>query len=536
MTNARHPLLQFVRRTRAQHDNSADGQLLERFLLHRDEESFSLLVQRHGPMVMGVCRRALQHSQDAEDAFQATFLVLLRKADSIQPRDKVGAWLYGVAVRTALEAKAQRARRKAKEAQVSPSEDATAEDQNRRELQEVLDEQLSRLPEKYRLPILLCDLQGQTQAEAAQQLGWPEGTVSGRLFRGRQMLAKRLKKQGIAVTAMTLGELLSQQSWASPVPAPLFTSLMQAARGCDFQSTLTFSDVSSTVPKLTEGVLRSMFAKKMKTTLFVILVAGISLTALGAYVNQLFAGKPKENPPRPANLAPVRKKPLTAAQLFQSTERQLLNAKTVQFKWEMTGSVPGPKENQEITGKGKMFLRKPNQARLEITFATKMADEKTPPRTMTLISDGKQMLAVGGPAEGKPKAASANLREMFAFSMSRAGLFLPLTVVGMTDDKELVIKPSQLFTVTDLKRDKDAKVGGKTVNVLRYNCSFHRDKTSAQIVLYLDPKTHLPIQRVLIAQDQLAPRGKTTAKITENYSDWKLNKPIDPKLFELVEK
>src|SRR6516164_6909968 len=152
-----------------------DGQLLARFLASRDECAFAALVRRHGPMVLGVCRRVLRHTQDAEDAFQATFLVLVRKAASVRPRDAVGNWLYGVAYRTALKAKALNARRRAKEGPMrelpqpeTPNSDLWCD------LQPILDQELHRLPDRYRSPVVLCDIEGKSRKQAAQHLGCPE--------------------------------------------------------------------------------------------------------------------------------------------------------------------------------------------------------------------------------------------------------------------------------------------------------------------------------------------------------------------------
>src|SRR5262245_42678971 len=156
-----------------------DGQLLERFLSCREEAAFAVLVRRHGPMVLGVCRRVLGHEQDAEDAFQATFLVLVRRAASVVPRDLVGNWLYGVARRTALKAKAAASRRQAQE---RPLEDVPGTERREEgpgpDLRPLLDQELSRLPDRYRAPVVLCDLEGRSRGEAARQLGCPEGTVS----------------------------------------------------------------------------------------------------------------------------------------------------------------------------------------------------------------------------------------------------------------------------------------------------------------------------------------------------------------------
>src|SRR5947209_5026354 len=169
----------------------SDGRLLESFAHRGDQAAFEALVRRHGPMVLGVCRRVLGDVHAAEDALQATFLVLVRKAASIAKRELLGNWLYGVAYRTALKAKTAAARRRAKERQVRPMPNPGNEEEVWRELQPLLDQELSRLPDKYRIPVVLCDLQGKSRQEAARQLGCPEGTVSSRLARARVMLAKR---------------------------------------------------------------------------------------------------------------------------------------------------------------------------------------------------------------------------------------------------------------------------------------------------------------------------------------------------------
>src|SRR5262249_51972641 len=152
------------------------------YIRRRDEAAIAALVGRHGPMVWGVCRRVLRHHHDAEDAFQATFLVLVRKAASITPREMVANWLYGVAYHTALKARATAAKRRARERQViAMPEPQVGEQVPLNPLLLLLDQELSRLPDKYRVVILLCDLQGLTRKEAGRQLEMPEGTFAGRL-------------------------------------------------------------------------------------------------------------------------------------------------------------------------------------------------------------------------------------------------------------------------------------------------------------------------------------------------------------------
>ena len=178
-----------------------DGELLGRFVESRDEKALAALVERHGPMVWGVCRRLLSH-HDAEDAFQATFIVLVRKAASVKPREMVGNWLYGVARQAALQAKTAARRR---EIQVAQMPDVEAPQDQWAEVRPILDEELSRLPEHYRAVIVLSDLEGRTRRDVSIHLGCPEGTVASRLARARAMLAKRLIQRGIVFSGGAFG-------------------------------------------------------------------------------------------------------------------------------------------------------------------------------------------------------------------------------------------------------------------------------------------------------------------------------------------
>ena len=188
----------------------SDGQLLDRFVERREEAVIEAIVCRHGPMVWGVCRRVLRDHHDAEDAFQATFFILARKAASVMIREKLGNWLYGVAFQTAMKARAIRAKRRARERCVPETPEPEAVSRERQdELTDLVDGELSRLPEKYRTPIVLCELEGKSHREAAEQLGWPIGTVSSRLSRARSMLAIRLARRGISLPVGVLAVLLA---------------------------------------------------------------------------------------------------------------------------------------------------------------------------------------------------------------------------------------------------------------------------------------------------------------------------------------
>lgn len=265
----------------------SDAQLLDCFLADRDEDAFAALMRRHGPMVFGVCRRLLPSWQDAEDAFQATFLVLARKATTIQPRRQVGNWLYGVAYRTALEAQTILAKRRAKERPLQDVAQPEPADESWREVQPILDRELNGLPEKYRKVIICCDLQGKTRREAAYQLGWPEGTVAARLARGRGLLRARLVRRGLTLSVGSLASLFSCNRASACVPKALEVCTLKAATVCAAGKSMATGLVSAHVAILTQGVLKNMYLTKLKLAAGFLVVLGVIGfgTGVGIYAN-----------------------------------------------------------------------------------------------------------------------------------------------------------------------------------------------------------------------------------------------------------
>jgi RNA polymerase sigma factor (sigma-70 family) len=247
----------------------SDAQLLESFLARREEAAFEALLRRHGPMVLGVCRRVLRNTHDAEDAFQATFLVLARQAGSIRSRQVVASWLYGVAYRTAMKARAMNAKRRAKERQAADMSRPAGE--AREELLEQLDHELNRLPDKYRVPIVLCELEGRSRKEVARLLGLPEGTLSWRLAHAKKILARRLSRYGTVAVAA----LLAEGAASACLTPTLRTSTIKAA--------LTAGAVPAKVLALTEGVVKAMLLTKLKITFCfgaLMLLTGLGATGL----------------------------------------------------------------------------------------------------------------------------------------------------------------------------------------------------------------------------------------------------------------
>jgi RNA polymerase sigma factor (sigma-70 family) len=260
-------------------------------------------VHRHGPMVWDVCRRVLHDYHDAEDAFQATFLVFVRKAASIASRELLANWLYGVAHQTALKARATATRRKERERQVTEMpEPAVAEQDLQCDLQPLLDEELSRLPDKYRAVIVLCDLEGKTRKEVAHLLGCPEGTVAGRLARARTTLAKRLTQRGVSQSVGTLAAVLSQKVASAGVPTSVLSPTIKAASL--FTEGRAAGVISVKVAALTGGVLKTMLLMKLKTVMAVLLVVamvgvGAGLLGYGMAAGQESKGKkPDEAAPQ----------------------------------------------------------------------------------------------------------------------------------------------------------------------------------------------------------------------------------------------
>jgi RNA polymerase sigma factor (sigma-70 family) len=258
-----------------------DGHLLERFVRLREAEALEALVQRHGGMVWGVCHRILRNHQDAEDAFQATFLILVRKAASVFPREMVGNWLYGVARQTAMKARAMAAKRRTRERQVADMpEPAARETVSGQDVRLVLDQALGCLPDKYRVAIVLCDLEGRTRTEAARHVGCPEGTLAARLTRGRVLLTKRLHRLGWPASVGALTAVLSEEGSAG-VPVEIASRTIASASRYASGVVVPAGFVSPAVSSLTEGVLKAMWMNKLKTGVMSLLAVGVVALASG---------------------------------------------------------------------------------------------------------------------------------------------------------------------------------------------------------------------------------------------------------------
>lgn len=294
---------------RGEHQHLGDGELLGLFLDQSGQSAFETLVIRHGPMVLGTCTRVVGNEHDAEDAFQAVFLVLVRKGHDLRNRENIGDWLYGVAHNIALKARENALRKQRKERLVALKPDALiSADNDWQELRDILDEELIRLSAKCREAIVLCDLEGKSRQETARQLGIPEGTVSSRLTTGRRQLAERLARRGLSLSGGTLATLLAQNAASASVPLPLVASTVKTAATVAAGFT-TAGVVSATVAALTKGEITAMFVAKLKnlTAFALAFVLAVGLVFVGQSSAVPTAGKEeKKDAPKKEDLSIIK--------------------------------------------------------------------------------------------------------------------------------------------------------------------------------------------------------------------------------------
>ncbi len=282
---------------------TTDAQLLERFLSRHDEAAFELLVWRHERMVLSVCRRVLHDDHEAEDAFQATFLVLVRKAGSIGRREAVASWLYRVAYRCALRARKARAKRSAEPGHdLTATEARPAASSEETDLWLLLQDEVARLPEKYRAPFVLCYLEGKTYDEAAGQLTCPKGTLSTRLTKARELLRDRLVRRGVTLSAGALAVVLGEQAARAAVPATLIDSTVRAALAYAAGKGAAAGVVPARVAFLTEGVIQAMGWTRFKMTATGFVLAAAMLAG-GVLADQRPAAKQAAAPKVPTKPA-----------------------------------------------------------------------------------------------------------------------------------------------------------------------------------------------------------------------------------------
>ena len=442
-------VIQHLRRTVLLRDAAAfnDGQLLDCFLTQREEAAFTALVRRHGPMVFGVCRRILTDAHDAEDAFQATFLVLARKAASIWPRDQVGPWLHGVALRTASKARCQKARRHVVERQAGAAREweLPSDDLLWRDLRPLLDAELQRLPEVYRAPVVLCDLEGASRGEAARRLGVPEGTISSRLARGREMLGQRLRRRGVTLGAGALALALAKEASAA-LPRQLLETTVHSA----------LSGATAPVAALAQGVIQAMIYSKSTLAAAVLTVAAVVALGLGVGAHQAQAEKPK-----PAAVAEVEAADKADKQeVGPSVAGVIVGAKGNSLTLRVQED-PAKKETIEKT----FTLAKDAKVRLQHGLKKESKDGTAADLlegttvTVELSVDKKSVLSISvhpGSVSGSVKSVDATKNALTITLKSKAG----------AEDKTFTLLPEAKIALDDgLGKKGDAPKEGKLADV-----------------------------------------------------------------------
>jgi RNA polymerase sigma factor (sigma-70 family) len=347
------PLLAFIRRLAAApgHGELTDGELLRRFISHKEQSAFATLLQRHGPMVLGLCRGILLNEQDAEDVFQAVFLVLVRKARAIGKPASVSAWLHGVACRLALKARTAAVRRRVCERQVVPM--LASDSQGEviwRDLQPVLHQEVERLPLCYQLPVVLCYLEGKTNEEAASLLGWPKGTVQSRLSRARERLRVRLTRRGVTVGSGFLAAILTQSAAQAAVPPALAESTLQAAL-VFVAGAPSAGAISTQVLAHVEGLLRKKLARVKLTAALL-----LTFTTLGTG-----AGLLMQHTRTPSNAEAAFEEPRAitldnnSRQGLPGTHSKISDKEKLQGGWVVTAAEKDGRQTDILNGRRLLF-------------------------------------------------------------------------------------------------------------------------------------------------------------------------------------
>lgn len=411
-TGQDHSVIRHLRRAAFLQDagDITDGQLLHRFLAAREEAAFEVLLRRHGPMVLGVCRRVLSNADDAEDAFQAAFLVLIRKGPSLLSRQTLGNWLYGVAYHTALKARAAGWKRRAKERQAAMSRPEVEVQEIAHDLLPLLDRELDRLPDKYREAIVLCELEGKTREEAAGQLGVPVGTLSGRLTTARRMLARRLSRRGVSLTGATLATIIAPSVASAGVPTALLGSTLKAAAGVLVGQGV----VSVEVAALMHSTLKSLLLAKLKLATAIVLTVAALGGSAGVFAYQAArqepnslamnsVANPHDSPDRPVEQRPDQPNE-AKPKVEDKAEDKRSDKEKLQGVWIPTGSMVRGEKKDPKDAKLQMWKLLFDDDKVTIpddrTVRYTLDPSKKPKRMDIFGKDGAPMILVIYELEG----------------------------------------------------------------------------------------------------------------------------------------
>jgi RNA polymerase sigma factor (sigma-70 family) len=449
-TDESNLLLQHLRRvtatTRAEY--ASDRELVASFVADRDDTAFATLFRRHGPMVRSLCRRVLRNEQEADDAFQATWIVFARKAHSLRASDGLSTWLYGVAHRTALKARRAAVRRRAHEAAApvrTPAEPLA--EMTVAEAQGIVDQELAGLPDKFRAPLVLCCLEGLARDEAARQLGCTASVVKSRLEQARELLRRRLGRRGLTLPAALLSLGMLGTAAQAAIPPTLAAATAKAVALVAAGTTAT-SVVSPQVVSLSEGVLKSMWLAKVKVVLAVVLalaVVGVGVTGMV----HLRAGtkSPAPNPEAPKAQAPVA--PSDTQAVAEEAEQPMLPNPEALARWgqaevvvsaQLTKVIPGPvglSEPPLYTTTLQLHVNKVLRGSLkqgEDIAANHSIRQKAPP----VFPEGKEVLVALSTVQGRKVAQAVVEATAADVEQATSACSLPL---GWTVEKGRLLSP-----------------------------------------------------------------------------------------------
>jgi RNA polymerase sigma factor (sigma-70 family) len=477
-------IIRYVRRiAHTVSDPTEDAALLTRFLSGQDQAAFAALVSRHGPMVLRACWRVLGNRLDAEDAFQATFLVLARKADSIQPPAALAAWLHGVACRVAFQARAASARRRARVlpapagASADPRPDPLSE-LTAREALTIIDDEVRRLPDTYRLPVILCCLEGLSQEQAARQLGWTPGSVKGRLERGRARLRERLAHRGLTLPAALALVGLGTEALAGPSAVLAATAVQSAAAFATGEAPA--GEIAPPVAVLAQRVLKSMAATKMKSAsaLALLLITVIGGAAAVAY--QSTTGAPPEDEPSVESrqeLPQPETEPVRRDQLGdQLPPGAVARLGTLRFRhWAPLDDVAYSPDGKQLATAGTVD----GQVRLWEATTGRLLASVPGHRAVVFTPDGHRLFYAGGSWKGEARFLDLARRHEEAS---------PIVAVN---SKCLTLSPDGRFSALDLWTDKppyEVQVCDATTGEVRLRLGPHQKPVSC-VVYSPDGKT-----------------------------------------------
>jgi RNA polymerase sigma factor (sigma-70 family) len=540
-----------------------DADLLRRFLADREGAAFAVLVQRHGPMVLGLCNRILGDLHSAEDALQATFMVLVRRSASLRCTGSLGNWLYAAAKRIALKARAKAIARRRLERRLETMPRTEPIDESTwQELRSILDDEIGKLPKKYRAVIILCHLESKSHEQAAKELSWPKTTLTSRLVRGRELLRQGLVRRGITLSAAAVVTALAQKATAAPVATMLTLNTVKAATNLLAGEALTGVGLSAGAVALAEEAMKRIFWMKA-TVLFLVLVlafgaVGAGLASFRGFVEKSQPAKTAAVPLPTKQAAPSQEQKNEAEKLFRAMEKRILEAKSLKVVFVDARSLFGVPDDR---GSWQILFAEGNRARLEFVL-------ENPPGPMGrywILSDGKHMsmrerktgekLEMRSPLKTPPKLNAdvglvlARCGGLFAFSTLR-----DLVAQNQITDLDTRLRASsfKLGAKEKIGKNEAQVIEYKTLDILGMRPGIPKkdefgnnedqitDYTTldihgkqgakANVELWIDLNTKLPLRRRLAFDIK---EGKEQTILTEIYSEFTLNPALDAKSFEV---